>query len=378
MPPSQPLVSIVVPTLNAGSEFSGLLEALGAQKIPGELELVVVDSGSGDGSAERARSAGAQVLSVTKRQFSHGQTRNLAVQASSGQFVALTVQDAMPTSPDWLRQLLDPMLGSPEVAGSYGLQVAPPGASLLARTRSSLWHQQHRLPAVKTLADKAAFLGLSPADRMELVRFDNVTSCLRRSVWEKHAFPVRDYAEDMGWAKEVLLAGHHIAYVPGAQVWHAHERSWLYELRRAYVHGRARVALVGWPSTTIGVTEVVALLKRLFFFLTTKRFDAVAEVEEARRFFIQERRRYEPLADETPVRVWLDTLSFAWGLTDHAARLSREGSFPEGAWIRLLRFALVVTTGHALGTAETASGDAESPVERGCWRLLHRCLHTGV
>jgi rhamnosyltransferase len=51
-------------------------------------------------------------------------------------------------------------------------------------------------------------------------------------VWQSHPFREVPIAEDLSWAKEVLLAGHRIAFVPDAVVVHSHERTPQYEFER--------------------------------------------------------------------------------------------------------------------------------------------------
>jgi rhamnosyltransferase len=82
-------------------------------------------------------------------------------------------------------------------------------------------------------------LALSPWERLERCAFDNVCSCLRRSVWQRIPLRPSRIAEDLVWSREVLLAGHRIAYTPSSAVVHSHERSARYELGRTYlVHRR--------------------------------------------------------------------------------------------------------------------------------------------
>jgi len=52
-------IAVVIPTYNAGPQFAQLLEALRAQRVDGAPELVVIDSGSRDGTPELAIAASA-------------------------------------------------------------------------------------------------------------------------------------------------------------------------------------------------------------------------------------------------------------------------------------------------------------------------------
>ena len=52
-------ISIIIPTYNGGRVFSKCLEMIMRQDYGGEIELIVVDSGSTDGTIELAERVGA-------------------------------------------------------------------------------------------------------------------------------------------------------------------------------------------------------------------------------------------------------------------------------------------------------------------------------
>jgi glycosyltransferase involved in cell wall biosynthesis len=85
-----PSVSAVVP-VHDGARFLGeALASIHAQDHPG-LELIVVDDGSRDGSAEIARRAGARV--IVQEQAGVAAARNAGVAAASGELLAFLDQD---------------------------------------------------------------------------------------------------------------------------------------------------------------------------------------------------------------------------------------------------------------------------------------------
>jgi rhamnosyltransferase len=86
---------------------------------------------------------------------------------------------------------------------------------------------------------------LDPLARLHLCAFDNVCSCIRRSVWQQIPFVDTPIAEDLEWGKAVLLSGYRLDYVPEAVVLHSHDRSVRYELARTYVLHRRLLPLFG-------------------------------------------------------------------------------------------------------------------------------------
>ncbi len=238
-------VSIVIPTLDAGPGFETLLQKISSQKGDFDREVLVIDSGSTDGTVELARRYGATVHQISRKEFNHGATRNLGVSLAKGEYVALTVQDAVPLDEQWLAAMVENLERDERVAGVYGRQVPYPWAGLLTRALvNSL--------ATAGLERREQFAGgpeeyreLRPAMRRRLAAFDNVSSCLRRSVWEDLPFEQTNFAEDLRWGKKAVEAGHKTVYEPRSAVFHSHERGALYDLRRYYVDQRILLELFG-------------------------------------------------------------------------------------------------------------------------------------
>lgn len=229
----RPRVSICIPTLNGGAEFLAVLAKIAAQDYAPRAELVVIDSGSSDGTAEAAEAAGAKMLRIDKRQFNHGRARNLAIAAAGGEVLAMLTQDAEPRDAQWLSALVA-AFADPSVAGAYSRQVPRPACSPLLRWRLEQWSAGRTQRVVQALASPEEYERLAPLERLARCAFDDVSSAVRRSVWERLPFEERRFGEDVAWAKRVLLAGHRIVFEPAAVVVHSHELSTWYEFRRIY------------------------------------------------------------------------------------------------------------------------------------------------
>jgi rhamnosyltransferase len=228
-----PEVSIVVPTRNGAATLPALVEALAAQTDPAPRELVIVDSGSTDGTAEYAAAVADHFVAIPPARFNHGATRNVGLARASGRLVVLTVQDARPIAADWLARLLAPLRADERVAGAFARQVPRPGAGVVVRHQLAAWAASRETPRVATL-DPETFAMLPPGDRLDRCAFDHVCAALRRSVWEALPFRAAPIAEDLDWSRRALLAGHRIAYVPDAVVEHSHDRPARYELARTW------------------------------------------------------------------------------------------------------------------------------------------------
>lgn len=257
-------VSVVIPTCNGGATVGALLDAIARQRIDVPVEVVVVDSSSTDGSDALLRQRSDVFVGIPQASFNHGLTRNLAIERSRGDLVVLTVQDALPDSPQWLSRLIAPLGADGRIAGAFARQIPRPDASPLAKRNLDRWVAASTTPRTAALSGIDEFDSLTPLQRLDRCAFDNVCACIRRSVWQSHPFREVPIAEDLSWAKEVLLAGHRIAFVPDAVVVHSHERTPQYEFERTrLLHAELRRlfglrAIASLPALARSIAATVA------------------------------------------------------------------------------------------------------------------------
>lgn len=110
-------VSAVVPAYDAGPFIDECLSSITAQRGDFTLEVIVVDDGSGDDTAMRARRHGATVIRQSNR--GPAAARNAGVAAAAGEFVAfLDADDLWPA--DKLARQLDVLARHPDAALVFG------------------------------------------------------------------------------------------------------------------------------------------------------------------------------------------------------------------------------------------------------------------
>jgi rhamnosyltransferase len=213
------LFSIVIPVKNGDQWLEGLLKKLVRQTLFSKSEIIVIDSGSTDGSLEIIRRYPVRLIEIPATEFNHGATRNLGVRAAKGEYVVMTVQDALPASDDWLELFLSGFCDD-GVAGVCGQQVVPHEKD----KNPVLWFRPvsaHRTWYVH-FENPDDFLRLKPTEQREIVGWDNVTAAYRRSVLLENPFPTTDFAEDICWARMMLLKGYKLGFVSGALTYHYH------------------------------------------------------------------------------------------------------------------------------------------------------------
>lgn len=267
----------------------------------------MVDSGSTDGTVELARRYGAAVHGIDAAEFNHGATRNLGISLSRGKFVALVVQDALPLDGRWLAAMVEDLERDERVAGVYGRQISHPESGALTRVvvdnrpTASPERQEQFVP------EGEEYAGLPPQTRWRLASFDNVSSCLRRSVWEELPFERTGFGEDLRWGKRVVEAGHKLVYEPRSTVLHSHERGALYELRRHYVNQLVLLELFGLRLVPnpgyllLSIPRSFLYLCRLLY-RDEKTFGGCSASRRRRRGTPSPRRRGHTWGERSPAR----------------------------------------------------------------------------
>lgn len=227
-------VSLFVPTYNAGPEFPGIFAAMLDQDLDAELEVLVTDSGSTDGTLEFLQAQPVALTVIDSADFNHGRTREEAIRRARGEVVVLATQDARPADRQWIRALLR-NYDDPAVAGAYSAQRPRPDANPFSRHRLESWAataNDRRVQRVETLEE---FEALAPLEKLGRITFDNVSSSVRRSTALEIPFRERAFGEDLDWSYRVIRAGLSIVFEPESRVVHSHNNSIWYETKRVYL-----------------------------------------------------------------------------------------------------------------------------------------------
>lgn len=221
-------VSVVIPTWNAGKPFRAVLEAVFGQSV--KAEVVIIDSSSTDGTAELAQSFPVRFARTTPQEFNHGATRNQAARMAAGELIAFLTQDAEPADQHWLEHLIEPFADG-QVAGTYSRVVPRADASPLVERSVKADLVYGSTPVKKHVAPEN-WQKTSPFEKRVYGHFNNVSSCVRKSVFARTPFPVTDFGEDLAWGVRMLELGHAIVYQPSSIVVHSHATHLLADYRR--------------------------------------------------------------------------------------------------------------------------------------------------
>ncbi len=219
--------SVIINVRNQQANIAKCLEAVLSQRFPEAFEVIVIDSGSTDGTLDIVRRYPVRLFQTPPEQFSWGRNRNVGARAAQGRYLVYLGADALPANEHWLGNLLKGFDGD-NVAGVYGRQVPSDGTYPMEKFYLCYMYGPKR----RTQAWNGG------AFTMAITWFSNVCSALRRDLWEAQPFSETVlFGEDQEWSHRALRAGYKIVYEPDAAVIHSHEYALAQAFRRWFNSG---------------------------------------------------------------------------------------------------------------------------------------------
>jgi glycosyltransferase involved in cell wall biosynthesis len=244
-------ISIIIPTFNGASRVGNCLNSLLKQMPRRDVEILVVNDGSTDNTAEVVGGY-AGVRLITQRNAGPAAARNRGALEARGTLLLFTDDDCVPL-PDWLDAMIKPF-GDPEVVASKGT------------------YRTHQ----KTLA--ARFVQIEYEDRYRLMAdldcidfIDTYSAAFRRNRFLEMAgydtsFPVA-CAEDVELSYRMSARGWKMKFAPAAIVYHTHPDTLAEYLRKKYKFAFWRVLAVHKnPSKAIKDSHTPQLMKLQLLF----------------------------------------------------------------------------------------------------------------
>jgi rhamnosyltransferase len=225
---SSPDVSVCILTKNAGPRFLEVLASLEKQHIVIPWELLVIDSGSIDGTPDHVARYAARVHAIHPSEFGHGRTRNLAARLARGKLLVGLSQDATPVGPHWLEHMLAPF-ADPQVGAVFCRQEPRSDSSPMEEYFLRSWYPAHGGWRVVS-HDSPTLTGA--------MLFSNAAAAYRRIAWEQKPFcETLVMSEDQQFARDLLAEGWRIVYVPEVSVLHSHHYTLSTAFRRNFDSG---------------------------------------------------------------------------------------------------------------------------------------------
>jgi glycosyltransferase involved in cell wall biosynthesis len=243
------VVTVAIPVLNGARYLDEVLTAVRDQKVDRELEILIVDSGSTDGSLELARRHGAVIHEIDASEFSHGGTRNQMMALARGEHVVFLTQDATPADDGWLAAMLEGFEQADDVAAVFGPHEARPDASHMIKSEMerhfASWGHGREIdiqrldPTPEGLAAYRSFPG-------QLTFFSDVNGAVARWAWKRVPYREVPYAEDQLLGRELIEAGFAKVFHPNARVIHSHDFPPIEFFRRYFDEFRSLREVLGF------------------------------------------------------------------------------------------------------------------------------------
>jgi cellulose synthase/poly-beta-1,6-N-acetylglucosamine synthase-like glycosyltransferase len=239
-------VSIIIPTFNGASRVGNCLDALLQQTVGRDAEILVVNDGSTDDTANVVASySGVRLISQVNG--GPAAARNRGAEEAKGTIILFTDDDCVPMA-DWLSAMIEPF-NHAEVIGVKGAYRTRQ-RSLAARFVQVEYEDRYRmmagLPSIDFVDTYSA--GFRRDRFLEMNGYDT-------------SFPLA-CAEDAELSFRMSARGWIMKFVPGAIVYHTHpDTLWRY-LQKKYKFAFWRVLAVSKnPSKTLKDSHTPQIMK---------------------------------------------------------------------------------------------------------------------
>jgi glycosyltransferase involved in cell wall biosynthesis len=137
--PSQPRISVVVPTLNAGTLLDNCLCSISRQTYPRQqIEILIADAFSQDNTREIAQRHGATVIDDPGNNMEEG--KRLALSQVTGEYILFVDADNELTHPDFLELAVQGLQKNPQALGVESYYLPSPKMSAFC---AYLTHRLH-------------------------------------------------------------------------------------------------------------------------------------------------------------------------------------------------------------------------------------------
>lgn len=220
-------VSIVIPTYNGEKTLKQLLNKINQQTNYNNIEIVAVDSGSKDGTIDLLKKYNAKIIEIPNEQFSHSYARNLGCENSSGNILLLMTQDALPSSNDWVKKMIEPIVNY-EAAAVTCAEKYRDDSDLYYKWGS--YYHSHFIGYDKVSNYNETYDSVQTRRNGNL---NDVSTAISKDIFSIYKYRY-NFAEDLDLGIRLIKDGYKIKYI-STPVIHGHNRDVDYYLKRGLV-----------------------------------------------------------------------------------------------------------------------------------------------
>ena len=214
-------ISIVIRTYNEKKHIKSVLDSLFTQEYK-NFEVIIVDSGSNDGTKEIFEQFPVKVVNIKKEDFNYSYASNIGVEHASGDIICFLSGHSVPVSNNYL-ELTNSIFQNERVGACYGEVIALPDGSFTEKSFNY----------IGMLKSKLKLKGKESGVILEKKIHPGIFSCsnasARKDLLIKFPFQVElgKGGEDVEGAFRIIEEGYVIAKVPELLVQHSHGKNFI-------------------------------------------------------------------------------------------------------------------------------------------------------
>lgn len=225
-----PTCTVILRCKNSAHEIGLALAALFSQEYQ-DFELLVIDSGSTDGTLDIVSAYPHRLIRIAPQDYVPGRVLNRGVAENKSPICVFLNSDCVLLCPQALERLVQ-AFDDPEVVAAFARQVARPEAWS--------WVRREYLASFPVIGPAPSWIELS-------LPF----AAMRRTAWnEQHFYEEAWGSEDTAWGYRAHARGWKIKYVPNALVMHSHNYTLRQLYGRRFIEGEADSFIYGGTNQT--------------------------------------------------------------------------------------------------------------------------------
>lgn len=258
--------TVFIPTYNGERYLGDIFTMLQRQTVPFDYEILVIDSGSRDGTLDIIKKAmkknkRIRLHEIPNTEYGHGKTRNLAAKMAKGDIVVYLSHDAVPAHDGWLYEMVKPFEFNPRMAGVMGKQIPRHNCIPMLKYEINSVFNNFGPDFATSIFYKDTFV-TDQATYDAISFYSDVNSAARRELVTGE-LPYQDvpYAEDQLFGRDVIDNGYYKAYAPRGSVIHSNDLT-LGEYQHRMFDETLGLRRIGIPVAVPSYRTIVRIVTR--------------------------------------------------------------------------------------------------------------------
>lgn len=237
------LISIIVPIYNTGRYLDKCMQSI-LRQTHENLEIILVDDGSTDGSSEKCdywAQTDPRVRVIHKANGGQASARNAALNVCSGDYIGFVDSD------DWIE---------PEMYAELLAHAEKFGAKLAVCGRYDAYEGSDEMHIVKRLEGSGLYRAYDVLPKMAMGQMSDFSVCDKlhaRELWREIRFPEGEIYEDFAVMYKILFAADTVVFCDNPFYVYFHRKG-------STVTAGFREALTAYPKQTKDFVEYISRL----------------------------------------------------------------------------------------------------------------------